>query len=104
MVKYALYYYRKVVVLRPNDARMWCAMGTCYERLGSDPVRRCHWAHSSFAHQWFPQLSQPLAFGPPQAAIRCFERGARNDAERVALPALARLCAHVGSARVSVRI
>ena len=33
MFYYALYYYRKAVTLRPTDARMWCAMGSCFRKL-----------------------------------------------------------------------
>lgn len=39
---YALYYFRKVTVLRPNDPRMWCAMGSCYAALKrSDEAKKC---------------------------------------------------------------
>jgi len=31
MPYYALYYYQRATRLRPKDARMWCAMGQCYE-------------------------------------------------------------------------
>lgn len=27
--QYAYYYYKKAVILRPNDSRMWCAVGSC---------------------------------------------------------------------------
>ena len=32
MLLYALYYYRKAAALRPYDARMWCALGSCFVR------------------------------------------------------------------------
>ena len=32
---YAMHYYQKATVLRPNDARMWCAVGKCLSRLSS---------------------------------------------------------------------
>jgi anaphase-promoting complex subunit 8 len=31
---YSVYYYRKAASIRPHDARMWCALGGCYEKLG----------------------------------------------------------------------
>jgi anaphase-promoting complex subunit 8 len=42
MPYYALYYYRRATQLRPGDARMWCAMGQCYEheQLGMDDAVR----------------------------------------------------------------
>ena len=30
---YASFYYRRACALRPHDARMWCALGTCFESL-----------------------------------------------------------------------
>ena len=35
MYQYALYYYKKAAALKPSDARMWCAVGNCFSRLGS---------------------------------------------------------------------
>lgn len=31
---YALFYYRRAMMLRPDDARMWCAMAQCYDLMG----------------------------------------------------------------------
>ena len=31
---YAVYYYQTAAKLRPNDSRMWCAIGACYESDG----------------------------------------------------------------------
>ena len=31
---YACYYYKKAAFLRPTDARMWCAVGSCMLKLG----------------------------------------------------------------------
>lgn len=33
MFNYALYYFSRAVVSRPKDARMWNAMGNCYEKM-----------------------------------------------------------------------
>ena len=33
MYLYALFYYRKAVKLRPSDARMWCALASCYAKV-----------------------------------------------------------------------
>jgi anaphase-promoting complex subunit 8 len=33
MNHYALYYFSRAVLSRPKDARMWNAMGTCYEKI-----------------------------------------------------------------------
>ena len=33
--RYALYYYKKATSLRPLDARMWTAVGSCLIRLGA---------------------------------------------------------------------
>lgn len=30
---YACYYYKKAAFLRPADARMWCAVGSCTLKL-----------------------------------------------------------------------
>ena len=30
---YACYYYKKAAYLRPTDARMWCAVGSCTLKL-----------------------------------------------------------------------
>lgn len=38
---YALYYYRKAALLRPEDARMWCALAQCYSTEQVDP----RWLH-----------------------------------------------------------
>ena len=35
LYQYALYYFNKAAALRPDDARMWCAVGNCLHRLGS---------------------------------------------------------------------
>jgi len=32
---YACYYYKKAAFLRPMDARMWCAVGSCILKLVS---------------------------------------------------------------------
>lgn len=43
MFFYALHYYRKACVLRPYDARMWCALGGCYEHLDKlDEAEKCY--------------------------------------------------------------
>lgn len=43
MYFYALYYYRKACILRPYDARMWCALGGCYECLEKyDEAEKCY--------------------------------------------------------------
>jgi tetratricopeptide (TPR) repeat protein len=40
---YALYYFRKTTVLRPYDARMWCALASCYDALGrADDAIKCY--------------------------------------------------------------
>lgn len=31
---YSLYYYQRAAALKPYDARMWQALGNCYEKLG----------------------------------------------------------------------
>ena len=63
MFFYALHYYRKACVLRPYDARMWCALGGCYEHL--DKI---------------------------EEAEKCYERAIANkDMEDIALIRLARL-------------
>jgi anaphase-promoting complex subunit 8 len=42
MYFYSVYYYRKAASIRPNDARMWCALGGCYEKLSkSDEAIGC---------------------------------------------------------------
>jgi hypothetical protein len=32
--RYALWYFHKACALRPNDARMWVALGGCFEKTG----------------------------------------------------------------------
>ena len=62
---YAVYYYQAAAKLRPNDSRMWCAIGACYEADG---------------------LRQPIA------AIRVYQRAvACGDKEGIALGRLAKL-------------
>eukprot|EP00438_Fugacium_kawagutii_P024132 Skav222768 [mRNA] locus=scaffold600:295912:317957:+ [translate_table: standard] len=66
---YALFYYRRAMLLRPEDARMWCAMAQCYD-LMSRKALRCY-----------------------EKAHRC------GDRERMALPRLARLHRDLGQRR-----
>lgn len=63
MYFYALHYYRKATTLRPYDARMWCALAGCYEKL----------------HR-------------VQEAIKCYKRAeCHNDREGIAAQRLATL-------------
>ena len=62
---YAVYYYQTAAKLRPNDSRMWCAIGACYE---SDGLRQ------------------------PMGAIRVYQRAVEcGDNEGIALGRLAKL-------------
>ena len=63
MPLYAMYYFGKAVALRPYDARMWCAMAECYEKVGN-----------------------------VEQAIKCYQRAeANNDREGLALKKLAQV-------------
>ena len=35
LYQYALFYFKKAAALRPEDSRMWCAVGSCLNRLGA---------------------------------------------------------------------
>ena len=43
LFSYALFYYRKAVVVRPYDGRFWKAMGVCYENMKKyDSAIKCY--------------------------------------------------------------
>jgi anaphase-promoting complex subunit 8 len=46
---YSLHYFRKATALCPYDARMWCAMGQCYEclKMYSEAVKCYKRAHEN---------------------------------------------------------
>ena len=75
MLLYALYYYRKAAALRPYDARMWCAMGSCY-----------------------------LSLDRRQEAIKSYERAINNvDREGIATRKLAKLYREEGDMEKAAR-
>jgi hypothetical protein len=41
LCRYALWYFHKACALRPGDARMWVALGGCFEKSGraADAIR-----------------------------------------------------------------
>ena len=47
MYQYSMYYYKKAAALRPNDGRMWCAVGSCL-------VRHAVWTFVSYAANYCP--------------------------------------------------
>ena len=43
MNHYALYYFSRAVLSRPKDARMWNAMGSCYEKISKpSEAQKCY--------------------------------------------------------------
>jgi anaphase-promoting complex subunit 8 len=43
MNHHALYYFSRAVLSRPKDARMWNAMGSCYEKIGkATEAQKCY--------------------------------------------------------------
>ena len=67
---YAVYYYKRAASLRPEDARMWNALGQCYACDQVDQV---------------------------DLAIRCFRKAIENnDPDGIAAHMLARLYAEPG--------
>ncbi len=33
LIHYSVFYYQKATAIRPYDARMWCALGGCFEKM-----------------------------------------------------------------------
>lgn len=80
LYQYANYYYRKAAHLRPDDARMWSAVGNCLLKLSP----------SNRSHKGSRLRSE---------AIRSFERAVGcGDKEGIATRDLARLCRDEGDA------
>lgn len=79
LYQYALYYYRKAANLRPNDGRMWCAIGSCLCSAGSTNQLRAQ------------------AIVSYKNAVEC------GDREGIAVHELAKLYKEMGSTREAVR-
>ena len=88
---YSLHYFRKATALRPYDARMWCAMGQCYECLEkySEAVKCYSRAHEcgdreGIALNKLGKLYAQVMDDPAQAALYYEQNLALLDAEQVA--------------------
>lgn len=63
MYNYASHYYANAALSKPQDSRMWAAMGGCYEKMGKK-----------------------------EESVKCLEKAERyNDKEGIALHKLAKL-------------
>ena len=87
---YSLHYFRKATALRPYDARMWCAMGQCYECLEkySEAVKCYSRAHEcgdreGIALNKLGKLYAQVMDDPAQAALYYEQNLALLDAEQV---------------------
>ena len=100
---YALFYYRRAMLLRPEDARMWCAMAQCYDLMSRKVEARDSTNLQGFticvggALSSYPGPKLVFMLGE---ALRCYEKAHRcGDRERMALPRLARLHKDLGQKR-----
>lgn len=100
---YALFYYRRAMLLRPEDARMWCAMAQCYDLKSRKVEARDSTNLQGFTICVGGALSSypgPRLVCMLGEALRCYEKAHRcGDRERMALPRLARLHKDLGQKR-----